>query len=1697
MYQNNWWRAVLLCLCVILFTVFTSHSQVIAGIRANGRIMLHSDTINVCKGNSITYLSAAQGSLNIYWRFNGGAPFNAFGIGPFSVTYNTVGYDTTFQKVIGGAFSDSTFIIVHVSDVYPVAGYTFSPDNVCGNESIQFINTSAMGEPLSYSWNFADAIISAAQNPSHQFLSAIGLPGSQVFPVKLLVTNVYGCKDSITHDVTIKKVPDAAVGNADPLVNFGPFNGISTFKKCNNIPSYNFKFNNQSSTIANNVSYTIQWGEGSPDSTFSTWPAGQTITHNFPLGGSTMTVNVTGPDGCIGIKKYIVFLGTIPAGGLASLGNTDICSSDSLRFLITNIDNNPPGTTYSFLINDGTGAQVFQHVPPTTVAHHFDVGSCLFSSNNGINTYINSFGAYLTIENPCGSNSASVVPIYVSGKPRPAIFLPTPVVCVNTVVNISNASSYGNVINPTGTFTSECLNTGIKVWNISPSSGYNLISGSLGSLNGNPSNGTVWTDGSNSLSVQFTATGTYTIKIYIFNDRCGIDSTIRTICVRNPPQAAFTMNQHSSCDPATVNLINTSPVGGCQGDDYNWTIIYTDPESCTPVAGNTYIFVNGSNASSASPSVLFSKIGKYIIRLTVKATNSPYGCPEEYALDSFYIKGPPKASIVPINSICANNSITPMATVVNCYAPGPFGYQWTFTNGSPATSTNLSPGNIFYTNTGTYPVQLIVKDSSCGLSDTTITNIIVSALPIAEAGNHASVCSGTTVQLGMNTVAGVTYQWNPVIGLNDPAIANPTATLNYTGPANDTAYTYYLSASAGINCTNIDSVKITVKRKPVITIDPATPQICIGNSIILTANGADSYSWSPSATLNNYTTNAVIASPVTTTTYIVIGTLANSCSDTKPVTVTVNPDADANFITGDTIRCAPVNIDSLINNIPYPAGNGTYSWYADNALIATNTTGAVPSYVINLPGDTVTIKLITLSPYGCKPDSTRKTFITRPAVTAAFAKDRDSSCAPLNVLFTNTSTLLTGVQFFWNFGNGITTTAVQPGTITFNTSPAFRDTVYHIVLKEYNGCDTSYYRDSVKVFANSKARFAVDTTRGCSPFIIHIQNTSLGNNFVYYWDFGDGVTDTTHLLTSFNHTYYTGIIRNYTIRLISENRCTRDTQAIVIVVNPISIQPFIAAYGNQLSGCAPHLVTFNNSSVGAAQLTWNFGDNSPVVVIPNNQNSITHLYTNPGNYIVTIRLQNDCSDTIIQRTVIVYDPPVANFSVSPLRVCNGQPIAVTNYSDNANSYEWLWGDNSSSSFTNGQHVYDHAGLYNIMLIAKKVHPAGFICSDTITKQITVVDKIPAQIIVGPNKFCAPYTLNVSTGNISGYSLIEWVIYDSSASQGEFHLTGPTASHVYTVAGIYSVKLIVHTTTTCADSAVYQFKVYPTPQTTFGPILIKTCSHDTAVAFTAVTINHGSDPVNYKWFINGSIEGTTNPFNHHFLVTSNNIIPEEFAIKALAQNIAGCGDTSLSGKLIVQPLPYPHIDVSPSLVIQQPDYKFSFKDTVATNPNKTYTWFMGDRSLQTRDGREITYEYGDTGVYKVKLLVADFSTGCKASDSVKVTILYVPGYLYVPNAMCVGCSNYSLRQFLPLAKGLKAYRLRIYNTWGQKIFETSRLDANGSPGEPWDGRFNGQILQQDVYSWQIEGTYINGTEWKGMLYPGSNKYVKAGFITIIK
>jgi hypothetical protein len=70
--------------------------------------------------------------------------------------------------------------------------------------------------------------------------------------------------------------------------------------------------------------------------------------------------------------------------------------------------------------------------------------------------------------------------------------------------------------------------------------------------------------------------------------------------------------------------------------------------------------------------------------------------------------------------------------------------------------------------------------------------------------------------------------------------------------------------------------------------------ICLGTSTDLTASGATTYSWSPSATLSSNTGTTVTATPTTTTTYTVTGTVFEGCTNTQTFVLTVEDCASIN-----------------------------------------------------------------------------------------------------------------------------------------------------------------------------------------------------------------------------------------------------------------------------------------------------------------------------------------------------------------------------------------------------------------------------------------------------------------------------------------------------------------------------------------------------------------------------------------------------------------------------------------------------------------------------------------------------------------------------------------------------------------------------------------------------------------------------------
>ena len=98
----------------VLSHSLTSLSPLTSGFIVNGQAVTEGDTINICRGNSLTYLSTATGNTSTNWQFHLGTPATSIVANPPAIFYNVNGLDSTIQIVSDGVVSDTFFIIVNI-----------------------------------------------------------------------------------------------------------------------------------------------------------------------------------------------------------------------------------------------------------------------------------------------------------------------------------------------------------------------------------------------------------------------------------------------------------------------------------------------------------------------------------------------------------------------------------------------------------------------------------------------------------------------------------------------------------------------------------------------------------------------------------------------------------------------------------------------------------------------------------------------------------------------------------------------------------------------------------------------------------------------------------------------------------------------------------------------------------------------------------------------------------------------------------------------------------------------------------------------------------------------------------------------------------------------------------------------------------------------------------------------------------------------------------------------------------------------------------------------------------------------------------------------------------------------------------------------------------------------------------------------
>jgi gliding motility-associated-like protein len=304
--------------------------------------------------------------------------------------------------------------------------------------------------------------------------------------------------------------------------------------------------------------------------------------------------------------------------------------------------------------------------------------------------------------------------------------------------------------------------------------------------------------------------------------------------------------------------------------------------------------------------------------------------------------------------------------------------------------------------------------------------------PTISASGPTTFCAGGTVTLTANSSPSGVYSYTWQTGAITQGI----------NVASSGSYTVTAVNSNGCSETSIPTI-ITVNALPTISIVETDASgttvndniICVGGSATLTASGGASYLWNTSETAASIT-----KSPVTTTSYTVTGTNANGCENTATQAITVNAlptisivETDASGTTvNDNIICVGGSATLTAS------GGASYLW---------NTSETAAS-ITKIPVTTTSYTVTGTNANGCENTATQAITVNALPTISIVETDASGTTVNDNIICVGGSATLTasgGASYLWNTSETIASITKTPVTTTS----------YTVTGTNANGCENT------------------------------------------------------------------------------------------------------------------------------------------------------------------------------------------------------------------------------------------------------------------------------------------------------------------------------------------------------------------------------------------------------------------------------------------------------------------------------------------------------------------------------------------------------------------------------------------------------------------------------------------------------------------
>lgn len=410
--------------------------------------------------------------------------------------------------------------------------------------------------------------------------------------------------------------------------------------------------------------------------------------------------------------------------------------------------------------------------------------------------------------------------------------------------------------------------------------------------------------------------------------------------------------------------------------------------------------------------------------------------------------------------------------------------------------------------------------------------------------------------------------------------------------------------------------------------------------------------------------------------------------------------------------------------------------------------------------------------------------------------------------------------------------------------------------------------------------------------------------------------------------------------------------------------------------------------------------------------------------------------------------------------CVPLQVTFTDTIANAQQYVWQFGDGSPNVTTTAptvQHTYNAVGTYSVRLVSIDSNSCNIADTSYTTLKVRNDDAFPAFTITRllpcqDLKYTFTNTTVPPVGKPFKNTSFTWDFGDGT----KLVSGAQPATHTYTTAGNYTVKLILNDTNYCnsPDTAQQLLRVSPSVKANF------TTNNAGCVPYTAQFNNTSTAGTDFIWsFGDGSPVSTAiNP--SHIYTSGGN-----YTVKLVAIDTGTCNKKdSTTFTIAISPNPSSSFSFNPN----PPDVNTPVNFVNTSSGGNKYTWHFGDGDSVVTNNytAAINHQYTSTQTYNACLVVTN-SFNCKDTSCTPIKARVTP-LVGVPNAFTPNGDGKNDVLYVQ-GFGISKMVWRIYNRWGKLLFTGISL------GRGWDGKYKGELLPQDVYHYTLDVEFSDGTK----------------------